>query len=155
MWSWIGVILNKSTWSIDWLIQANWIWFILNIILIVFVFLRIISILRVAKDIISRTNNSWLQIISILLVTFLTPIIWLPLYHVIKPIYYKKDRIPRREACASSLTPCYNCGILNPKEYECCINCGEQLKIKCKECSNHYPQVYSYCNSCWAPNIDN
>lgn len=123
-------------------------------IIIILIFLRIISIIRTAKDISARTNSHLLQIICILLVTFLTPIIWLPLYHIIKPIWYKKDKMPRREACISTLTICQKCKTLNPKEYKCCINCWDKLKIKCKECNNDYPHNYHYCPKCWAPNIE-
>lgn len=44
-------------------------------IIIVLIFLRIASIIRTAKDISARTNSHLMQIISILLVTFLSPII--------------------------------------------------------------------------------
>jgi hypothetical protein len=154
MWSWFWLVLNKSTRSREAFVWSNWIWIIINWILIIFIFLRIISIIRTAKDIISRTNNSWIQIISILIVTFLTPIFWLPLYHIIRPVYYKRDRLPRREACALNLITCWNCWILNAKEHECCISCWEPLKIKCKQCWNKYQHTYSYCNHCWAPNIE-
>jgi RNA polymerase subunit RPABC4/transcription elongation factor Spt4 len=122
-------------------------------IIIVLIFLRIVSIIRTAKDISARTNSHLMQIVSILLVTFFTPIIGLPIYHIIRPIWYKKDKMPRREACISTMTVCQKCNTLNPKEYECCINCGERLKISCKECGTDYPHNYSYCPKCGAPNI--
>ncbi|MFA5747776.1 MAG: hypothetical protein WC872_01550 [Candidatus Absconditabacterales bacterium] len=154
MGSGFGLVLNKSTRSREAFVGSNGIGIIINGILIIFIFLRIISIIRTAKDIISRTNNSGIQIISILIVTFLTPIFGLPLYHIIRPVYYKRDRLPRREACALNLITCGNCGILNAKEHECCISCGEPLKIKCKQCGNKYQHTYSYCNHCGAPNIE-
>ncbi|HKL44479.1 MAG TPA: zinc ribbon domain-containing protein [Candidatus Absconditabacterales bacterium] len=124
-------------------------------IIIVAIFFWIVSIIRVAKDISARTNNHTVQIISILLVTFLTPIIGLPIYHIIKPIGYKKDKMPWREAFISTTTICQNCKTLNAKEHECCIQCGEKLKIKCKECNTYYPHNYSYCPKCGGPNIYN
>ncbi|MFA7717494.1 MAG: zinc ribbon domain-containing protein [Candidatus Absconditabacterales bacterium] len=154
MGSGVGVVLNKSTWSLDSLFQMNGVSGVVNFILIVFIFLRIIAIIRVAKDIFSRTQNSGLQTVSILLVTFLTPILGLPLYFVIRPIYHKKDLIPWRESCALNLVTCANCHTLNPKEYECCISCGEKLKINCKECGQQYPLAYAYCPICGAPNIE-
>ncbi len=123
-------------------------------ILIVIIFLRIASIIRTAKDISARTNSHLMQIISILLVTFLSPVIWLPLYHIIKPIWFKKDKMPRREACISNMTTCKKCNTLNSKEYKCCINCGEKLKISCKECGTDYPHDYHYCPKCGGPNIE-
>ena len=154
MWSGVGVVLNSSTWNWSSLFQSNGLWTIVNVILFVFIFLWIISIIWVAKDILARTQNSGLQTLSILLVTFLTPILGLPLYFVIRPVYYKKDLIPRRESCALNLIACAYCSTLNPKEYECCISCGEKLKISCKECGHQYPHAYAYCPICGAPNIE-
>ncbi len=123
-------------------------------IIILIIFLWIVSIIRVAKDISARTNSTLLQIISILLVTFLSPLIWIPLYHIIKPIWYKKDKMPRREACISNSTICNNCDTINSKEYKCCINCGKKLTTKCKECEAEYPHNYHYCPKCGWPNIE-
>jgi len=123
-------------------------------IIILLIFLWIISIIRVAKDISARTNSTLLHIISILLVTFLSPLIGLPLYHIIKPIWYKKDKMPWREACISNSTICTNCWTINSKEYKCCINCGKKLTTKCKECETEYPHNYHYCPKCGWPNIE-
>ncbi|MCX6823868.1 MAG: hypothetical protein NT085_01980 [candidate division SR1 bacterium] len=150
----VGVVLDKSSWSLASLFGGTGFVFWMNVVAILLVFFRVVSIIRVTKDIINRTNSFSLQVISILFVTFLTPLVGLPLYFLIRPIMYKSDRIPRREACASNLVPCYNCNTLNPKEYVCCIACGERLKIKCKECGNNYAHSFAYCNICGAPNID-
>lgn len=154
MGTWVGVVLDKSSWTLASLFGVTGISLRINIVAIFIIFLRVVSIIRVTKDIINRTNSFSLQVISILFATFLTPLVWLPLYFLIRPMSYKNDRIPRREACASNLVPCYNCNTLNPKEYVCCIACGERLKIKCKECWNNYAHSFAYCNICGAPNID-
>lgn len=154
MWTWVGVVLDKSSWSLASLFSASGVALRINIVAVFFVFLRVITIIWTTKDIINRTNSFSLQVISILLVTFLTPLVWLPLYLLVRPLSYKKDMIPWREACASNLVACYNCNTLNPKEYVCCIACGERLKTKCKECWNSYPHSFGYCNICGAPNID-
>ncbi len=154
MGTWVGIVLDKSSWTLASLFGVTGISLRINIVAIFFLFLRVIAIIRVTKDIINRTSSFSLQIISILFVTFLTPLVWLPLYFLIRPLSYKNDRIPRREACASNLVPCYNCSTLNAKEYVCCIACGERLKVKCKECGTNYAHSFSYCNVCGAPNID-
>lgn len=135
------------------LTKFSWLENIYTAIIILLIFFWIISIIWTAKDISARTNSNLLQIISILLVTFLSPIIWLPLYHIIKPIWYKKDKMPWREACISNSTICDNCDTLNSKEHKCCINCGKKLTIKCKECTTEYPHNYHYCPKCGWPNI--
>jgi hypothetical protein len=136
------------------LTNLSWLENIYTAVIILCIFLRLISIIRVAKDISARTNNTILQIISILLVTFFSPVIGLPLYHIIKPIWYKRDKMPRREACVTNTTICHNCGVLNSKDYKCCINCWKKIIIKCKECETEYPHNYHYCPKCWWPNIE-
>lgn len=153
MGTWVGVVLDKS-WTFASLFGVGGISLWMNAAVIFLVFLWVVAIIWTTKDIINRTNSFSLQVLSILLVTFLTPFIGLPLYFLVRPLSYKWDRIPRREACASNLVPCYNCNTLNAKEYVCCIACGERLKIKCKECGNNYAHSFAYCNICGAPNID-
>lgn len=127
----------------------------LYMIIIIFVlFLWLICIIWVAKDISARTNNHFLQIISILFVTFFTPIIGLPIYWAIRPIWYKKDKTLWREACMTNTIRCNACGMLNSNEYKCCIQCGKKLTIKCKECGKEYSHDYWYCPYCGAPNIN-
>lgn len=154
MGTWVGVVLDKSSWTLASLFSATGIVLWINIVAVFFIFLRVVIIIWVSKDIINRTNSFSLQIISILLITFLSPLVGLPLYLLVRPLSYKKDRIPRREACASNLIPCYNCHVLNSKDYICCIACGERLKTKCKECWTSYAHSFAYCNNCGAPNID-
>lgn len=134
--------------------QYGWFENIYTTIVVLFVFLWIISIIWVAKDISARTNSVLLQIIAILLVTFFTPIIWIPLYHIIKPIWYKKDKMPWREACITNTTICVECWMINAKEHKCCVNCWKKLTIKCKECDTEYPHNYRYCPKCGWPNIE-
>lgn len=150
----VGMVVDKSTRNISSFFSASGVALWINIAAVLFIFLWVVTIIWTTKDIINRTNSFSLQVISIVLVTFLTPIVWLPIYFLVRPLSYKTDRIPRREACASTLIPCYNCSTLNAKEYVCCIACGERLKIKCKECWNSYAHSFAYCNICGAPNID-
>lgn len=117
------------------------------------IFLWLICIICVAKDISARTENHFIQIISIIFVTFLTPIVWLPIYRAIRPIGYKRDKTPWRDACLSNSIICTNCDTLNPKEYNCCIKCGKKLKVKCKECEKEFTHDYQYCPYCGAPNL--
>ena len=126
---------------------------IVIVIVCILVFFWIIAIIRTAKDISARTDSPFFHIISVLLVTLLTPIIWIPLYLAIRPIWYKRDKTSWRDSCLSNSSICQNCWTLNPKEYKNCIKCGEKIKTKCKECNNEYPYSYGYCPSCGAPNL--
>ena len=128
---------------------------IVIIVVWLLMFFWIIAIIRAAKDISARTDSTFFHIISVLFVTLLTPIIWLPLYLAIRPIWYKRDRTSWRDSCLSNSCVCQSCWTLNPKEYKNCIKCGEKLVVICKECSNEYPNEYHYCPACGAPNIEN
>jgi hypothetical protein len=68
-------VLTKSSWSLASLFGVTGISLWINIAAIFFIFLRVVAIIRVTKDIINRTNSFSLQIISILFVTFLTPLV--------------------------------------------------------------------------------
>ncbi len=148
-----GIVLWTSNWNITqllWWLNEN---YIIKWIIVLFAFWWIVSVIRVIKDISHRTNSTFLQIISILLVTLFTPVIWLPLYKLIRPVYMKYDLIPWREALVSDLIECRNCWWLNKKENDCCIFCWDELKIKCKECWNSFSYNNKYCNKCWLPNL--
>lgn len=54
-----------------------------------YVFLWILSIIWVSRDIHARTQSTTLQLIAILMVTFLSPLIWLPLYITMRPVRYE------------------------------------------------------------------
>jgi glucan phosphoethanolaminetransferase (alkaline phosphatase superfamily) len=71
----VGVVLNKSTWSLSSLFGTQGVALWMNIAAILLVFFWVVAIIRTTKDIINRTNSFSLQVISILLVTFLTPLI--------------------------------------------------------------------------------
>jgi len=123
------------------------------VIVWIIAFFWIIAIIWTAKDISARTNSSFFHIISVLLVFLLTPIIGIPLYLAIRPIWYKRDKTPWRDSFLTNSSMCQKCWTLNPKEYKNCIRCWEKLKTTCKECDNEYPNEYHYCPICWAPNI--
>ena len=150
MWT----ILDSSIGAFNLFGNASSIQMTINIIIVILIFLWIVAIIWTARDISARSGNIFFQIISVLFVTFLTPIIGLPLYLAMRPVGLKKDRIPWREATASNLIMCYNCSTFNPKTYNCCIACGEKLKIDCKECKYEYAHDYLYCPECGAPNIE-
>lgn len=119
-----------------------------------FVFLWVWTILWVTKDISSRTDNLFLQILSIVVVAIWTPIFWFLIYLLLRPNRYKFDQVNWRQALDIRMIECDWCWEINDKDNDFCIYCGSNLKSKCKECKNHYPKEYDYCPSCWAPSID-
>ena len=140
-WEIVNLSTNYGLYTIEyivWIIAICW----------------VLAIIRVVKDISARTSNFGFQILSIIIIVLFTPIIWLPLYLAIRPINYKYDKFPRRESLAIQSTWCQNCELLNPVNYNNCVNCGTNLKNKCKECKFKFSKNYDYCPECGAPNID-
>jgi len=152
MWTGVWTVLD-STSMLSWIL-AWWFPDLISWGLYFLIFLRLICIIWTFKDITARTNNLWLQTLSILLVTLFTPILGLPIYLAMRPVTYKIDKMPRREAWLLKIARCVMCGMLNDKKYNYCVRCGEVLKTKCKECGTQYPHDYQYCNGCGAPNIE-
>lgn len=110
----------------------------------IFVLIWIYTILRVAKDISWRTNSFGLQLISILVILFLTPIVWLPIYYLIRPL-------GNEEYIAWEIewwVICYACHAVNDKDFSYCVFCGEGLKIACKHCNKPIGVDYEYCPRC-------
>ncbi len=132
--------------------HINWdvLWYI---ILAPFILFWVWSILFVTKDISHRTDSLFYQVFSILLVFFLTPIIWLPIYFLIRPIRLQDDIEWRKSIACLSIT-CLECDMINHKDNDFCVWCWENLKLVCKECAKKYYNGYDYCPHCWAPNID-
>jgi hypothetical protein len=64
----------------------------------------------------------FLEIFSILLVTFLGPIGFL-FYFIFRPTAYKWDRNGWREAILTQVIQCPECGELNPAQHNYCCSC--------------------------------
>lgn len=143
-----GMILWEvwKLWLSDWILSFV-IWF--------FVFVWLWTVLWVIKDISARTDSLLLQTLSIFIMFLFTPVLWLPLYILIRPIFYKYDKNGWKESLALQVTICRDCWNFNLNEFDHCISCWSSLKIECKECKNKYPSWWDYCSKCWAPNIEN
>lgn len=150
-----GEALNNLFTIAWWNIAINMNYDIFYVVIYLFIFLRILSIIWVVKDISYRTNHLFYQIFCILLITFLSPLIGLPLYLVVRPAFYKKDKLAWREALLLEMNICDNCGSSNHKDNIFCVLCGEKILTDCKECKHKYNSDYDYCPVCWAPNIEN
>lgn len=106
------------------------------------------------RDAIARSDSLGYQFFSALLVTFLSPLIGLPLYLAFRPLCYKRERGYRREALMQNVVFCPHCENLVDKTHNACVYCGESLKTECKECHTSYYRGYLYCPECGAPNIE-
>jgi len=81
IWSWMTTTIETAA-------QFNGLEVVLSSVIGFYIFLWILSIIRVSRDIHARTQNTALQLIAILLVTFLSPLLGLPLYITMRPVRY-------------------------------------------------------------------
>lgn len=119
-----------------------------------FVLYWVLSILWTIRDVASRTNNVFWQIMAVVLVTILTPILGLPIYLFLRPARSKRDRIAWRESIIAQVAACPACNHKNPLHHDFCTQCGQQMTVKCKECKNNYQWIYDYCPQCGWPNVE-
>ncbi len=125
--------------------------------LFIFGFLTLIWMLCVIwtlRDAMARSESTFYQFFSVLLVVLLTPIVGLPLYLAFRPLVYKWERGLWREALEQNILSCPHCEGLNATNHKACVWCGEPLQVECKECHCKYSSQFSYCPECWAPNIE-
>lgn len=128
-------------------IDPNLIWYI---VVSPLVFIRVWTILFVAKDISHRTNNLFYQLICILLVALLSPFVWFPLYFIIRP-YKTLDDLMWKQVIESFAIRCEDCGEVNHHNNKYCVSCWDYITIECKECKQRHDQTFEYCSNCWAP----
>lgn len=127
--------------------------FLMQFLLVIAILIWIYAILRVARDISQRTNNGWMQFLSVILLLLGTPCIGLPIYFLIRPINTQHD-LYRQEQLLCSAIACVYCNQRNDKAFEFCTFCGEKLKQSCKNCHNAYALSYEYCPFCGLPNLE-
>jgi hypothetical protein len=120
----------------------------------VFLLYRTLTILWTMKDITSRTSNILGQILAVLVVWIGTPLVGLPIYLLLRPTRFKRDRLGWREALSVQVASCPACANKNPLHHDFCVYCGQQMTVKCKECKSSYPRSYEYCSQCGAANVD-
>lgn len=116
---------------------------------VIYIVLRAYSILRVAKDIFSRTTNNWLRFFSLVLIWITWPL-GLPIYILIRPYWRLYQKIQLSD---TTQIICKECDQKNDINNDFCMFCWSGLKVQCKECKTLYPSNYQYCCKCGAPNI--
>lgn len=119
------------------------------IFFLLFVFLLwAATVVRVLKDSLARSNNIFFHILSVLLVTFLTPILGLPLYLAIRPIYYHPSRYFGRTVLFALATRCPQCSAYNERKNAHCTQCGCTLLITCHHCHTKTSYEDTFCPQC-------
>ncbi len=115
-------------------------------------FVWLLWIIHTTIDITRRTDSLLVEFCCILLAAFLWPLGWL-LYLVFRPYNTLLEKQVYNSIIANS-QECLECGWINNINNHYCVNCGAELKIKCKECKKEYYKWYEFCPYCSAPNIE-
>jgi len=115
-------------------------------------FLWVIWIIHTTIDIVRRTDSLLYEICCMMLATFLWPLGWF-IYLIIRPKFTLEEKAVFGAILANS-QECLKCWYQNHQNFHYCVNCGEELKLTCKECKKQYYRWYDYCPHCGAPNIE-
>ncbi len=142
-----------------------WITFnsVIKFIIIYFFIVWWAFVIWVLKDITNRTTNIFLQVISILIIIFLTPIFWLPIYLLIRPEttlfekYYEDSELVEEEDIESdevvwktqiNINTCPNCNNFIEKDFIVCPYCTSKITKKCDICNKNLHLDWKICPYC-------
>lgn len=134
---------------------------IMKIAIVYFFIIWIAVLVWVVKDISNRTNNVFLQIISILLIVFLTPL-WVFFYLLIRPgktvleKYYQEiednleilSSIVKDKVEWSGNSECGTCGYELDIDFLFCPGCKTKLKNACHNCKKDIRSGWEVCPYC-------
>lgn len=130
-------------------------WFKFWFIYVIFLWCAII--IWVIRDISARWGGLLWQLVGVLLVIFLTPILWLPLYLLIRPQYsfynepeqstsYMDSYVTQSEE--KVLITCPTCWQIIDEDFNFCPHCEEQLKASCNRCRKMVRKNWRICPYC-------
>ena len=118
-------------------------------------------IIWVVKDITNRTTSLFLQILSVVTIILFTPLIWLPIYILLRPRttifekYYEDSEEAEFEE--ESIVPEYTknevmlcpfCSKHIDEDFSYCPYCKEKLIKKCEKCSKDIKVFWLACPYC-------
>lgn len=152
--------------TIQWLASLITFETFLKMLALYFFIFWIAIIIWVTKDIINRTNNILLQILSISTVLFLTPL-WVVIYLLIRPSrtilekYYEQwnfeetndefaddDFILDEQEEIRETIKCFSCGFTISPDFHFCPNCKIALKKECTNCHKELNAEWKICPYC-------
>lgn len=134
----------------------------IKLVVIYFFIIWISIIVWVLKDITNRTNSLLLQLLSLLIVVFLTPL-WVFLYLLIRPAktnlekMYKEiddnldllSRIMKDKYWnCDSTNRCPTCNTKLMDDFKYCPVCSTKVKVTCKECKKELDPDWKVCPYC-------
>jgi RNA polymerase subunit RPABC4/transcription elongation factor Spt4 len=135
----------------------------IKFVIVYFFIIWIAILLWVIKDISNRTSNTLLQIISILVILFLTPF-WIFIYLLIRPgktlfeKYYEEIEenldtfnqiIEDKTRQCEAEDHCFSCEEPISHNFKFCPKCKTVLKRECFHCSKLLYSDWKVCPYCW------
>ena len=120
----------------------------LAVALALLVLLWLTALVWVLKDSMARSNSLWFHLLSVILVTLLTPVFGLPLYLAIRPIYYHPRKYFGRNLLYALTVPCPQCQTINDKNNYYCTCCGRDLSHQCDFCGTYFAVGDDFCYHC-------
>lgn len=119
-------------------------------------------VIWVVKDITNRSTNIFLQFMAIVLVIFLTPIFWLPVYLLIRPRntifekYYEEEELENEEELIleedeveeAKECSCPKCGKIIKEDFHFCPYCEFELIKSCTKCEKPLKSEWKVCPYC-------
>lgn len=135
-------------------------------VLVYFFIIWISLVIWVVKDIWNRTENIFLQLLSVLIILCLTPL-WIFIYLIIRPSktlfekYYEEidtnldtveDIVEDKNIKEDESMHCYKCNYPVSLDFSFCPNCSIKLKVNCSSCNKSINTWWKSCPFCWAEN---
>lgn len=133
---------------------------VIKFVVIYFFILWWAFVIWIVKDITNRTTNIFLQSFSILIVIFLTPIFWLPIYLLMRPRstifekYYEEDEfneeaiLEQEEEEEVEKYSCPKCSKEVNSEFKFCPYCEFKLTKDCTKCNKPLRADWKICPYC-------
>lgn len=128
----------------------------IKIVVIYFFIVWISLIIWVYKDVINRTENIFLQVFSILLVTLFTPF-WFFIYLLIRPAKSIFERFYEEvednleilsHTIKNNIIDCPKCGASVNSSYNFCPHCNEEIQNDCTWCGRKVFFDWKLCPNC-------
>ncbi|EKE27663.1 MAG: hypothetical protein ACD_3C00178G0004 [uncultured bacterium (gcode 4)] len=134
---------------------------IIKFVILYFFILWWAFIIWIVKDITNRTTNVFLQVLSILIVIFLTPIFWLPIYLLMRPRttifekYYEEEELDDEAILEEEVDEnewmefqCPKCSKVVKDNFKFCPYCEFKLYKECSKCGKELRSDWKICPYC-------
>lgn len=132
----IGVVEQTSTISL------------FGFLLLIVLILWLSCLVWVLKDSMARSRNVWFHVLAVLLVTFLTPVVGLPVYYSIRPLFILPHKYYGAVLTHALTVSCPDCRTPVAYDHYFCHVCGADCTRKCHHCGTYYPHTYQHCFHC-------